>query len=245
MLLPCEVDESLQKICTIAELKKLLKEHDLKQSGSKPELIERLVTSDRRGIEKLASKREILKVSDEARRIIEEYLDAERERLAQYQQKSFNCLQDHKYREACRAVGAHRQKKVYFTELGANLSEPYDGSGDIERLEFIFKSKPRILLHLEESQLEQLRIAAGMSVLWGTKASDWLPNIFTSSLPSADIAANMLLCNARLNEEKEQLRSSPVDRVSEIRLERYRGLSICDLCDHAFGKVYKSVDEIP
>jgi hypothetical protein len=144
-------------------------------------------------------------------------------------------------------VGEHRQKKVYFTEFGANLSGSYNGSGDIERLEFIFNSKPRILLHLGESQLEQLRIATGMSVLWGDKASDWLPNTFTTSLPSANIAANMLLCNARLNEDKERLRnvSTSLASVSEIRLERHRGLGVCDLCDYVFGKAYKSIDEIP
>jgi Short C-terminal domain len=165
--------------------------------------------------------------------------------LAQYKQKSFSYLQDHKFREACRSVAEHRQKRVYFTELGAHLSEPYDGSGDIERLEFIFKSKPKILLHLGEPQLEQLRIATGMSVLWGDKASDWLPNTSATSLSSADIAAHMLLCNARLNEDKEQLRSSSFGRVSEIILERYRGLGVCDLCDYVFERPYKSVDEVP
>ena len=66
VLIPATLEESLLAVFQVSELKKLLKELNIKQSGNKSELAEKLVTVDRIGVEKLLKKHRVMKCSESA-----------------------------------------------------------------------------------------------------------------------------------------------------------------------------------
>lgn len=228
-LVRCTLEETLQCIFTAAQLKKMLKDRGLKVSGSKDELVERLLEADRTGMEQVVSRLTILKCSPDALAVIEVY---EREKQAaqdRAKQASYMALLRSDVKEAF---------KIYLSFVRKYLSPELDSNSyEIEQLQAILKSRPQILNHLSPSALKNLQAAVCMGSLWhGESAVDWLPQGFSAQPLGEQVAANYLLRHAELQRELSQFG----DYTKKVRIVfDANDIDSCNLCLSLSGKEFE------
>ncbi len=85
----CELDEILNCAFTADQLKKMSREKGLKPTGSKSDLIERLISSDRKKMEEVASKLMIMKCTHKAAEFVSKYEEGKQEALEIYETEIF------------------------------------------------------------------------------------------------------------------------------------------------------------
>lgn len=224
----------------VTELKELLRERDLKVSGRKAALIERLIEADPNAMKKAVHGLSILQCTAEGREVAEQYKAEERAKREQVEQHVFQALQQGEFKEASQAVAAYEAQQVFSRGLGMDWSN-HDPKRDVEVLETVFSGKPKILDRLTDEQLGPLRIAAGMMYLWGTRLQkEWLPVGFETDLRlDNDTAARMLYFYAT---HQRRLHSYQ-DHVEKVRILD-AGDSSCENCRKLSRKEY-SLEEVP
>ena len=136
-LVPASLEETLECIFQVAQLKKLLQERNLRLTGNKSELVERLVISDRAGMEKVARKGRVMKCSEMALEILSEYEKKRQLALDTALKQSFNALKSNDSKAAYR-IYANYQKAYINPTFGSN-------SFQVEKMMYVLKYQPKIL----------------------------------------------------------------------------------------------------
>jgi len=234
VLVPATLEESLSAVLQVAELKKLLKERNVKQSGSKSELVEKLVEADRNGAEKLFKKHRVMKCSESALTMLNERKSMQTQELEFAQRQSFEFLKNGKPKGAYKSYAEYYKKYSTF---------PYkDGSFSVHELQFILVSSPKVLGTLSQENLKLIRAAAGMSSLWGDQKPEyWLPENFSTPIGDNKRAINYLLRNAQFNQHLTG--TSKYTKKLKIVFEN-SDVDSCPLCLALNGKVF-DVDKVP
>jgi hypothetical protein len=233
VLIPATLEESLSVIFQVAELKKLLKERGVKQSGNKSELVEKLIDTDRIGAEKLLAKHRVMKCSESILSMLENQ-KIEKAREFEYTQKqSFELLQSGNAKEAYR-IYAKFQKKYSSTF--------YASSYEVEELQYVLSSCPAVLGNLTAESKRLLQAAAGMKILWREdKAEYWLPENFTTNIGDNRRAINYLIRNAGFRKIIEGKEEFP----HKVRINFQDGdIESCQLCLKLKDKVFAK-DKVP
>jgi len=233
LLNPAGLEESLQVKYNVSDLKKLLKDRNLKISGSKRELAERLASADESGMNKLIHKYRILKCSDSARIIIEDY------------EKNKNQARNAAIKRSFDALKKSDPKKAYktYVEFQRQYTDPrYEtNSYQVESLQYILASNPKILEDINQQNLSILKAAICMNSLWQDENPDaWLPDYKLCNRFNNHIAQNYLQCHARIQEELGRI--SYAEKVKLVF--RPGDIDSCDLCTALDGMEYKT-DELP
>jgi len=234
VLVSATLEESLSVAFQVAELKKLLKERDLKQSGSKSELVEKLISTDRAGVEKLLKKNRVMKCSESALAMLAERELRQKQELEFAQRKSFEFLKNANPKDAYKSYAEYYKKYSTY---------PYkDGSYAVNELQFILVSNPKVLGNLSQEDLKLLRAAAGMGSLWGDQKPEyWLPENFSTPIKDNKRAINYLLRNAQFNQYLNG--TSKYTKKLKIIFET-SDVDSCPLCLRLNGRVF-DVDNIP
>src|SRR5207247_1453171 len=128
ILITCALDEILDCVFTASDLKKLSKEDGLKTTGTKAELVERLMTANRSKMENATSRLKIMKCSPQAREFVEGFEQSKQQALESAKQTSFELLLSGDAREAYKAFLAY-QREYTTSELEARTYQ-------IEKLNF-------------------------------------------------------------------------------------------------------------
>ena len=195
-LIPCGIEESAERVLTAAQLKKMLKEPGLKQTGSKEELVERLVAADHAGVERVISRNRVVKCSATGLALVERYEKDKQSDLDEAKQQSFAALLRNAPKEAYKLFVAYARKYAS-PDLPSNPPE-------VGWLEHILSSQPMVLGDALPSALRSLQAAACMKQLWyGELATNWLPEGFTTRLKSNQVAINYLTRYADLRRQIE------------------------------------------
>ncbi len=236
MLIPASLEEKLSRLFQIAQLKKLLSERNLSTSGSKAELIERLIHHDAHGMTKIAGDT-IMKCSDDALNLIAERKQKIEKETDVAKRLIFEAFKASNPKEACRIYEAFRR---YSTDSTYKISVY-----DVEELQFILTGHPKILSVLSPQNLKAVQLAACMTTLWkGEKPENWLPETFISPFKNNRIPVSYLIRNA---EFQRQL-SASTEFLKQIRIRFHSGdIDSCNLCLPLDGKVFdvKDVPELP
>jgi len=191
MLITCELEEILNFKFTVSDLKKMAKEEGLKTYFTKAELVEHLITVNRSRMERITSNLKIMKCSQQAIERVENSEQIKQQALESAQQESFELLLKGDVKEAYKAFLAYERRY--------NRNEFEARTRDIEKMNFILTSAPKVLGNINSSDLASLRAAVCMPVLWFTElAEDWLPANFVSTVKSNRVAINYLKCNAEI-----------------------------------------------
>ncbi len=123
----------------------------------------------------------------------------------------------------------------------------YNPTRDVAMLRTIFVSRLKILAHLNDKELDQLRIAAGMMHLWGTSAAkEWLPPDFETELAmDSDAAVRMLGSYVSHQINMAEYRQSRV--IKAVEIYNCNDSSVCDACRKLARRKYKlnKVPELP
>lgn len=233
MLIPATVEESLNRLFQVAQLKKLLSERALSVSGSKVELIERLITHDNQGMKKIVGN-SVYKCSDVALNLIAERKQKIEEEIDVAKQQTFDAFKTGNPKSAC---------KIYETFRRRSTESTYKISiYDVEELQFVITSNPKVLSGLSPQDLKALQLAACMKTLWKTESPEkWLPETFTSPFKNNTIPINYLIRNA----EFQRRLSSTREFSKQVKINFHSGdIDSCSLCLALNGKVF-NVDAVP
>lgn len=233
-LIPSTLEETLECIFQAVQLKKLSQERNLKLTGSKSELVERLVLSDRTGMEKIAQKSNVLKCSAKALELLLEHEKKKQLAIDLAKKLSFNALKSNDPKSAYK-IYANYQKAYAIDEFESN-------SFQVEEIMSVLKSQPKILSNVTEENLMLLKAIAGMSLLWYDETlASWSSSNSLSGLKNDRIAINYILAHARITEHIERYK----EYAKQVKIEFDSGdIDSCDLCQALNGEVF-DIDKIP
>lgn len=120
VLIPSTIEETLICIFQVAQLKKLLRERNLKLTGSKSELVERLVLADRSGMEKIAKKGRVMKCSPMAAELLSEHEKKKQLALDTAKKQFFNALKSSDPKSAYKIYATYQKNYVTSSSLSEN-----------------------------------------------------------------------------------------------------------------------------
>jgi len=204
-----------------------LQERSLKVSGSKSELIKRLVDADRTGMESITVKSKIMKCSVAAVEIVALFDERKEQACEKAMQNSFDALMDSDPKQAY---------KAYVTYQRTFLTQEYSSNSyEVERLKWILEGRPEALSAVSTRDLVVLRAAAAMRTLWRQEAPEsWLPADFQTGPIDNRVAINYLLANARIKEDLARYK----DYAKQVKIVFHAGdIDSCELCQSLDGKV--------
>jgi hypothetical protein len=242
MLSQADVSARLDYRFKATELKEMLKERALAMSGRKSDLIERLIQADPEAMKRAVSGLSVLLCSERGREIAEQYVVSEKAKRRELEQRVMEHLRQRRFRQASEAVASYEAEQVFERGMGIDWKH-YNPARDIEMLKTIFDSKPKILRSLNDSQLDTLRIAAGMMCLLGTtsQGEEWSPRHLQTGLAiDGDAAARMFEFYAAHQANLAEYKASGVVEQVEI----VASSDSCDACKKMAGKRYK-LDDVP
>jgi hypothetical protein len=227
----------------VIELKDFLKQRGLAVSGKKNELISRLITADKIGMENFVSDLLVILCTDEGRKIAEDYLQNEKEKRIFAEQQTLQFLHDRKFKEACLIMGHYEAEQVFQRGIGINWKE-YTPEIDIKMLNDIFSSRPNVLKEMEPSKYEKLWIDAGMHYLWGiNKSGNWIDSNFETGVDyDVTTAARLIEYNAYYKRDMRELKQKGKKIVYII--SSANDSLVCLACKKLSGKKFK-ISEVP
>jgi len=170
---------------------------------------------------------------------------ADRENKEIAERTVYNLLERQDFLGAVHVMAQYEASQEYPRGVGIDWGN-YDGALMVEALKTIFNSTPVIINIIEENQLNQIRLAAGMMRLWGARtAQRWMPEgIDTATLDAWNDASRMLDFHAshlgRMQMFKEVgVRNVEVSGIADDRQ--------CPECKRIDGKRFKLEDapELP
>ncbi len=246
LLVLADLSKQIDYKYKVTELKDMLKKRGLAVTGRKDEIIQRLVKADTTGMGEVVSGLTVYVCSERGREIANQYITNVESKRMRIEQQILENFRKRRFREASVMMASYESEQVFPRDLGVDWKQ-HNPARDIEMLELIFSGKPKILARLNNEQLDTLRFAAGMMILWGTnKGNKWLPPDFKTGIEmDVDTAARMLLFYAshikNLNHYKQNK-----DVIKQVQISA-AGDSSCDACKNISSKIFKlnDVPELP
>jgi SAP domain len=147
-------------------LRDMLKARGLKVSGTKPDLVARLVTSDPNGMAALAQKLKYLCCSAEAQVTAQAYVQSCREKQQRVMAESMSLLHSGHLEEALKLIWNYEAAQVFPRGAGVDWHR-MDTKKELNFLKTILSIRPGILRDVPEAERRPLGIAAAMMHLWG------------------------------------------------------------------------------
>jgi hypothetical protein len=241
VLVEADLDAKVDYKYKLDELKNLLKQHNLPISGRKGNLILRLVQTDPIGMQKAVAGLPVLKCSESARQLAEQYLLTEKKKREDLESQVIEYLRQRNYRQASIVVAAYEAEQVFPRGIGIDWTN-HKPAGDMMVLNFMFTGKPKILAFLDDEKVDSLRLAAGMMHLFGTnQCKAWLPVDFQTGLKLDNNAAGRMFLFFALHKRtvSNYIDSGVIREVSILA-----AADSCEACKAIGGRKFR-LNEIP
>lgn len=219
----------------VSDLRNLLKQRGLAVSGTKDELVRRVLQADEAGMSKLFVGQILLTCTQTGREIAQQYLDSEKAKRVLVEQQVMGYLAKRMFKQASLAVAGYEAGQVFSRGMGVDWKR-HSPNRDIQILEHIYGSKPGILNKLEDSKLSSLQVGAGMMLLWGVnKANRWIAGDFETGLSmDTDVAARMLLFSAQSIVTLRQFQEMGIECVEVLGTT-----DSCESCNEVAKRIYR------
>ncbi|MCB9613504.1 MAG: SAP domain-containing protein [Sandaracinus sp.] len=240
-LRPSLVEEKLETL-RVSELKEALAKSQLKVSGRKADLIERLVAQAPADAKALAAGLpKTYGLTDAAREHVARYLKWEADRTASAVAAVKAALERGDISSALRAHAA-------FLELDAwaDPTQPYPTREQTEFLQAVAVARPGILRSIADAQLPQLRMATALTHLFGRAARDALPTGFAAGSHLDDEAAARMM-TFYVGRERERQQHAEADFFSRVKILTCDDERTCAACKKLAKRTYARTDvpELP
>jgi hypothetical protein len=231
-LIKADLKAILEYKCKINDLKKMLQFSDLKQTGKKEELIDRLLKNTKQELFQDDIKIILYKCSTIGETQVQKYIDEENRKRTENEFFVINALKERKFIKAIDEMVKFEASQLIPRGMGIDWNDYKFEKDNLNILAIIFKCKPKILMDLYDKELEILRIGAGMMYLYGISVADkWFPADFKSkSRFDNNTAVRMILFHAQFLKEKEELIS--LSKSGSIKLRHITIISSNDTCEH-------------
>ena len=242
MLRACELNELLEAKFKGSDLKHMLKAAGQKVSGRKSEQAKRLAEHDEAGARQAVGDFFALCCTNEGERLARDYLAQQETVRTNAEQEAIDKLRDRDFNGAAAVVRAFEADQVFSRGMGINWSKT-TMTNEVRQLELVFRDVPAILNGIGEKDLQDLRIAAGMMLLWGSNtAKRWFPGeIPTAGHLSGDAAARMLVFYAH---HKDGLKDLKKEGIKSVQIMGANDRNQCEACRALDGKEF-SLSKVP
>jgi hypothetical protein len=176
------IDELLDYKFKAGELRRQLQSRQLSESGTKTQLIERIMSADPAWVQQATAGLAVYTCTDGGRALAESYLEQEKQQRTSAQQKALEALGQREYADAARIVYAFEAEQVFPRGMGVDWSH-HETTQDEIALQAIFSCSLKALQALSAEQLEQVRLNAGIRWLFSYSYDDYpLPNELSDEL---------------------------------------------------------------
>lgn len=234
MLVKPTLAEAINSLHNRPPIEEMLRKHDFKSSGNKPQLIERLVEYAPEAAQSMVGEHDLLICSSEALAFLEEH-EKERqsaEKVAKNQ--SFSALLEHDSKKAYKIY-------IEYQRSYGNPEMYVGGNYYAQQMDVVLQSEPELLKHLNERDRRYLRAATCMPMLWREEPSlKWLPQDFSTKYEDGDVTATLL---AKYAEIQRQIGDAEKSDKLEISFDPY-DVDSCELCRKFDGQIL-TLEEIP
>ncbi len=250
LLIDCDLFEKINCAYKVDELKKLLKDYNLKVSGKKSDLINRLKFLNQSELEQLVEKFKIMKCSPSAIEYLDYCEEKKQKEKANTKQKCLMALMNGDPKIAYKYYNKYDEEYGYSNHNYYDDLDPFQRAElkaeqmnrKIEEMKYVLMSKPDVLRHLDEPSIKMLRASVCMDMLWhqdfGTK-QNWLPENFSTGHIKIECAANYLRCNAKFR----KLLSTIAQHAEKVRIVfNENDITSCDHCSELNGKIFNVSD---
>lgn len=236
MLQRADTINHLIAIYNATELKRILKERGLPQSGTKDVLAARLADKDAHGVQQLISGHLVLICSEKGKSIAQAYKAREEHRRKEAQDLTQNELSEGHYREAASTLARYEANCVF--QRGMNMSwKDYDTSRDEEILHNVFTRIPKLAIKKGWDRLPNVNIIAGMIHLWGNTERAGI----TCDRETNNAAQAFLTHAIFLNEIDGRHRAG----IKYVSITTCNDDSVCNACKQAAKRKRYSLTEVP
>jgi hypothetical protein len=228
----CQLPELVAYKFNISELKDIMRRHGKKAYGSKVELVNMALAVAKDEMEEATRGLIFYKCTQLGLDAIDEH--ERNEAAAQLLAKN----ESHKYLLAGNAKAAYATF-VAFRRKFSNFE--YTGNSlEVERLQFVVTSAPKVIGHLEMNEWRTLQAATSMKLLWRERVeTTWLPEAFTTPINDNARSVRLLITNAEFRFQVANA-SGWKKNVKLI----FDSDDICEHCSPLDGSVHK-IDEVP
>ncbi len=249
-LIKADLKTVLENKCKINDLKEMLKNLDLKQTGKKEELIDRLLKNAKQELFKDYLTIVLYKCSPSGEMRAQKYVEEENRRREENEYLVVNALKEREFVKAIREMVKFEASQIIPRGMGIDWKNYNLEQIDVEILTNIFKNKPKILSDVDDDKSEVLRIGASMMHLYGAAAADkWFPTNFeTKSRFDNNTAARMLLFHVEFLREKNDINNSIKSGIATIKkIAIIAANDSCEECKVMANKKYtlNNIPELP
>jgi len=252
---PMDLETAVANRLPASAVKIMLEERGLPTSGSKKQLVQRLVAATPDDVRWMAQGVVALKCTEQGRKIAENYFEANRRQKEILEEALLSSLRAHDFRRAAELLAKHDKEQVFSPRASLAASslgglqiqrQRVDVGAERDYLNRIFQARPRILAALSEEQLEHVRVAAGMMhLLTVTHAPKrwWPPDFKTGLLMDNAAAARMIGVYLGHLSEVQRYRETGVVKAVSVAVVS----NSCEKCRELAGKRYalSRVPELP
>jgi hypothetical protein len=245
IIIEASIEEKIENKCKVPDLKKYLREYNLPISGKKNEMVNRLLSLNKKKITSLANVLKLFKCSEEGARIASKYLKDEEEKRKENEIRITKYLTENNFDSALKVFYTSLEERHKIQSLNS-FGLPRVKDKDIEFLKIVFNSVPKILNKISNENINVIRYVTALNYLGGfINSGNILPDNFitginldyiTCSLMYSFYANNMI----NLNEYKKI-------GVKKVKILTCHDGATCDSCIKYSGKKYsvESVIELP
>lgn len=246
VLEPASLVETIEFCHTGAELKKLLKERNLKVSGKKTEQAQRLLEADPEEMRRLAGKHQVVRCTLGASQAVQVWLDHEAQAREAATNETIAALRNRKFKTAIRIADTWRKSRfeppVHPAQEALTIRPaPRTLEGRVAEVARTFTLRPKILTRLEPEQWEGLHLNYAVWQLLGHSATEkCMPGFTGLGAMDAGTVLRMMSFYDRHLQDLEQWKKLGVKNAS-ITCTRSGS---CETCIALDKRTYR-LDKLP
>lgn len=234
MLVKPTLAEAVNALYNKPPIEEMLRKHDLRASGNKPQLIERLVEYASEAAQSMVGEYDLLICSAEALTFLEAYEEERQSAEKVAKDQAFSALLERDSKKAY---------KIYIEYQRSYGNPEMYGGGNYyaQQMDIVLQSEPELLKHLSERDRKYLQAATCMPMLWREEPSlKWLPQDFSTKYEDGDVIATLL---AKYAEIQHRIGDAEKSDKFEISFDPY-DVDSCELCRKFEGQIL-TLEEIP
>ena len=214
MIERASVAERMNEIYKINDLKSMLKEKGMPQSGNKAELINRLLDCDHGGMEKLTDRLELYKCSSIGLEYAEKYIQHRDQRRIEVGRNVLSLLEAKEYREAIITAGNFQEPEMLLQEGFPSIAINMDIDTRAAELADILDSTPAILDKASTEALCILKMATAMNSFGPLRIAFLLPEDFETGIEfDSKTCISMIQFSAANKRSMRQYKAQGIKRV--------------------------------
>lgn len=191
---PCPLEGKVDIKFKAADLKGMLKEHGLRCTGRKAELIARLVDNRHGLVEEMTRDVIAFECTALGRQRAEAFKQQMQTERNQAETDVLGLLERRDLRGAALRMARYEAVQVFSRGMGIDWNN-YNPDSDVAVLKAMFEGTPQLLVKIQEDLLGALRLAAGMMHLWAeSSAKKWFDQMPETGIHlDADTTIRMLV----------------------------------------------------